>query len=96
MEPNFPNPAPAVPPAKGMSKAVIFSLAASAIISFWCFCCSIPVFLGTASYTINGVRTEVPGIYGLCCVGVGLIPWIITLIIAILKHQKIKISIGSD
>ena len=84
---------PAAPaPAKPSSAPIIIALIAAGILSLCCCGSSLPIFLGTGTYDVTGIAGTksggIPPLYGLVCVGAGIIPWFIPLIVFLVQKSK--------
>lgn len=84
-------PTPAAP-AKNNPIPMMLAVIAAAILSLSCCGLSIPVFLGFFNFGGNLSGAEfsgnVPPMYGFFCIGAGIIPWVIPVIVAIARRQK--------
>jgi len=82
---------PAVP-AKKSPLPLIIALIVAAVLSLCCCAPSIPVFLGAGTWETSGIigndTGKLPQAYGLICIGAGIIPWAIPLVVAILRRRK--------
>jgi hypothetical protein len=94
MEPNpyitAPPASPPVTPKQGLSTPLVVAITSSVFLSLCCFCSSLPMFTGFFHfyYTINGEKTYLPGYFGICCIGAGFVPWIVTVILWLVTRQK--------
>jgi hypothetical protein len=85
-------PAPTSAPAKPNNVPIIIAVIAAALLSLCCCGTSLPVFMGAGTYDVTGITgTEsggIPPLYGLVCVGAGIIPWFIPLIVFLMQKSK--------
>jgi hypothetical protein len=85
-------PAPAPAPAKKSNLPMIIGVIVAAILSLCCCGSSLPIFLGTGTYsTALGDAAgggAIPPAYGLVCVCAGLIPWLVVLIVFLVGRAK--------
>lgn len=79
-------------PAKRNPIPMIIAIIVAAILSLCCCGSGLPVFLGLGKYNLDVFGAQANGVlpttYGWICVGAGIIPWVIPLIVAIAKRVK--------
>ncbi|MBN1438470.1 MAG: hypothetical protein JW929_03595 [Anaerolineales bacterium] len=82
-------PIPATPK-RGLSTPVIVAITSSVFLSLICCCSSILTLSGFFSpyVIINGEKTYLNNPAGLCCIGAGFVPWLITGILWLVTRQK--------
>lgn len=88
-----PTPAPAPAPAKKSSLPMIIAIVVAAILSL---CCCIPGILNIVSpgiYTTTGLTGNnttgtISPLFGVVCIGAAIIPWIIPLVVIIVRRNK--------
>ena len=88
-------PTPVVPaaPAKKSSLPMIIAIIVAAILSL---CCCLPGILNIVSpgiYTTTGLMGErstgtISPLFGVVCIGAAIIPWIIPLVVIIVRRNK--------
>jgi hypothetical protein len=88
-----PTPATPVAPAKKNSLPMIIAIIIAAILSL---CCCIPGILNIVSpgiYNTTGLMGErttgtISPLFGVICIGLAVIPWIIPLVVIVVRRQK--------
>jgi hypothetical protein len=92
MEPTVTVPPAAPPPAKKSNVVMIVSIIVAAILSLCCCSSSLPIFTGMGTYSAylgdNTAGGAIPGYYGLICVCAGIIPWLVVLVIYLVRRPK--------
>jgi hypothetical protein len=87
-----PTPVAPAAPAKKSSAPMIIAIIIAAILSLCCCLPGIAVLLGFGTYSTTGVIGEnggsIPTMYGLICIGAAIIPWIIPLVVIVVRRQK--------